>query len=192
MQCTRGAVLAVMFAATLSAPGAAQTANAGGGIAVKGGISYGNVSSSGVFPGEARQRTGGAIGVALVGGGVFGLGVEGLYAQRGIRARELDYIDVPLYLRFAVANPVLEPFVYAGPQGSYELKCASSGDPCPSGRPRMTYAGVIGAGVRLPALSGISVEGRYVYGLSDLKLTTVTDSENYRTRSFLLLFGLEF
>jgi hypothetical protein len=32
-------------------------------------------------------------------------------------------------------------------------------------------------------------EGRYVYGLTDLKLNTVTSSSSYKTRSFLLLVG---
>lgn len=186
-------LLGAVLVAMLAAPLAAQTpVNSSGGITLKGGISYGNVSNRGVFPGDARQRTGGAIGLSLASGGVIGLGLDALYAQRGIRTRALDYIDVPVYLRVAAENPVFEPFAYAGPQGSYELKCTSDADPCPSGRPRMTYAGVIGAGVRLASLNGISVEGRYVYGLSDLELTTVTDSESYRTRSFLLLFGIGF
>jgi hypothetical protein len=188
---------AVLVAAIVAVPLAAQPPmRSTGGLALKGGFSYGNVSNSGVFPGEARERTGGAIGLALVSGGVMGFGIEGLYAQRGITSsavggsRELDYIDVPLYLRVAAANPALEPFLYAGPQASFELKCGANGGSCPSGRPKTTYAGVIGGGVRLGALNGISLEGRYVYGLTDLKLTTVSDSESYKTRSFLILVGL--
>jgi hypothetical protein len=36
------------------------------------------------------------------------------------------------------------------------------------------------------------LEGRYIYGLTDLKLGTITSSTSYKTRSFLLLAGLTF
>jgi len=36
------------------------------------------------------------------------------------------------------------------------------------------------------------LEGRYVYGLTDLKLSTVTSSESYKTRSVLILVGWAF
>ena len=184
-------LLAVIVAVAVATPIAAQD---NGGIVLKGGLSYGGVSNSGVFPGEARTRNGAAIGIGLVTRKRVGFGLEGLYAQRGItgsagNSRELDYIDVPLYLRISALNPVIQPFAYAGPQVSFELRCDSNGGTCPSGREKVSYAGAIGGGVRLPRLGGLSVEGRYVYGLTDLKLGTISDSESYRTRSFMLLFG---
>jgi hypothetical protein len=54
------------------------------------------------------------------------------------------------------------------------------------------FAGVIGAGLRLSQMYGLSVEGRYIYGLTDLKLSTISSSESYQTRSFLLLAGIAF
>jgi len=164
---------------------------------LKGGLSYGDVTNSGVFPGDARTRSGAAIGVGILSGGRLGFGIEGLYAQRGIigdpgSSRELDYIDVPIYLRLAAQNPAIEPFMYAGPQVSFELKCDAGGGTCPSGREKVSYAGAIGAGARLPSFAGLSIEGRYVYGLTDLKLGTVSDSESYKTRAFMLLFGFAF
>jgi hypothetical protein len=164
---------------------------------LKGGLSYGDVSNGGVYPGNARTRSGAAIGIGLVSGGPLGFGVEALYAQRGIigdpgSSRELDYIDVPLYLQFAMRNPAVVPFAYAGPQVSFELKCDAGGGPCPSGRDKVSYAGAIGGGVRFPSFGGISIEGRYLYGLSDLQLGTVSDPESYKTRSFKLLFGIAF
>jgi hypothetical protein len=166
------------------------------GLGIKGGLSYGNVSNNGALPGNVDQRTGFAVGVSLATGGVIGFGIEGLYAQRGVTSsvigdsRELNYIDVPLYLRLAIPLGPISPFAYAGPQGSYELKCGTdSGNCVDSGRPKVTFAGVIGAGLRF---SGISVEGRYVYGLSDLKLNTVTTTDSYQTRSFMLLVGFGF
>lgn len=168
-----------------------------GGAMIRAGVSFGDVSNSGVLPGDVGRRDGAAIGIGFVSGGPLGIGVDAMYVQRGITgdigsSRELDYIDVPIYLRLAASNPSVEPYVLAGPQISFELKCDDNGDDCPSGRDRTTYAGIIGAGLRFPAVAGISVEGRYVYGLSDLELGTVGDDESYRTRSFMLLFGLGF
>lgn len=190
-------VLSLVGALAISIPVAAQEALPEAGFGIKGGLSYGDVSNSGVFPGGARTRAGVAVGLSFMTGGPVGFGIEGLYAQRGIigssgNSRELDYIDVPAYLRLATQHQVVQPFGYLGPQVSVELKCDSDGGSCPSGRDKWSYAGVIGGGVRLQRLRGLSVEARYIYGLTDLKLGTVTDSENYQTRSFMLLFGLGF
>lgn len=190
-------VLALAAALATAGPLAAQLGPTAGGVGIKGGLSYGDVSNSGVFPGGARTRTGLAIGLAMLSGGPIGIGAEVMYAQRGIvggsgNSRELDYIDVPVYLRVGMTVPEIQPFAYLGPQVSLELKCGSNGGSCPSGRDMWSYAGVIGAGVRFQRAAGLSLEARYVYGLSDLKLGTVTDSENYQTRSFMILMGIGF
>jgi outer membrane protein with beta-barrel domain len=165
-------------------------------LGFKGGFSYGNVSNRGILPGALRERTGFAAGIALANTrSLLGFGVEGLYAQRGVTSstatdsRKLDYIDVPAYLRVNLPTPGLAPYAFAGPQVSFELHCS---DACPSGRPKTTTAAVIGAGVRLGAQSAFSLEGRYLYGLTNLKLNTVTSSDSYKTRSFLILAGIEF
>ncbi|MHB1863973.1 MAG: porin family protein [Gemmatimonadaceae bacterium] len=166
-------------------------------IGMKGGLSYGNVSNVGALPGGLQSRTGYALGLGYESGGPIGIGLEGLYAQRGVQggsagdARELNYVDVPLYLRIAAPTPGITPFAYAGPQASFEVQCRAGGVNCPdTGRPKTTYAGVIGAGVRLAG--GLSLEGRYIYGLTDLKLSTVSTSSSYQTRSFMVLLGLGF
>jgi hypothetical protein len=185
-------ILALFVAVPLAAQGPTY-----GGLVLKGGLSYGDVSNSGVFPGGARTRSGAALGLGVLSGGPLGFGIEALYAQRGIigdpgSSRELDYIDVPIYLRVAMQNPAIEPFAYLGPQVSFELKCDANGGSCPSGREKISYAGAIGAGARLPSFGGLSIEGRYVYGLTDLELGTVSDPESYKTRGFMLLFGIAF
>ena len=189
------AVIGFLLLAGTSAVARAQD----GGLGIKGGMSYGNVSNSGALPGSVTQRSGFALGLSAATGGVVGFGIEGLYAQRGVTSsvagdsRHLDYIDVPVYLRLALPAGPISPFAYAGPQASYELNCGTDSGNCPdSGRPKITYAGVIGAGVRFGVLSGLSIEGRYVYGLTDLKLSTVSTSTSYQTRSFLVLLGLGF
>jgi Outer membrane protein beta-barrel domain len=188
-------VIGFLLSAGTSAVARAQ----GGGVGIKGGLSYGNISNGGAFPGSVAQRSGFAIGLSANTGGMIGLGIDALYAQRGFDnsiaadARHLDYIDVPVYLRLAAPMGAIAPFAYAGPQGSYELNCGTNSGNCPdSGRPKVTYAGVIGAGVAFGMLHGLSIEGRYVYGLSDLKLGTISTTQSYQTRSFLVLLGFGF
>jgi hypothetical protein len=190
-------LLSLVAALAMAAPLAAQMGSGDGSVGIKGGLSYGDVSNSGVFPGGAKTRTGIAVGLAMLSGGPLGVGVEALYAQRGIvgssgNSRELDYIDIPVYLRVGMTVPEIQPFAYLGPQVSVELKCGSNGGACPSGRDKWSYAGVIGTGVRFQRAAGLSLEARYVYGLSDLKLGTVTDSQSYQTRSFMILMGIGF
>lgn len=188
---------AALAAALLAVP---ALASAQGGVTLKGGFSYGNVSNRGVLPGNLSERTGFAVGVGISGTGLLGLGVEGLYAQRGVvsssnpdSSRKLDYVDLPVYLRASIPTPGIAPYAYAGPQFSFELNCRTGNGACPdTDRPKTSYAAVIGGGVRLGATSGFTIEGRYIYGLTDLKLSTVSSSESYKTRSFLILAGLSF
>lgn len=186
-----GILVAVTCA--LAPPAAAQ------GFAIKGGFSYGNVSNRGLLPGSLRERTGFAIGAGIGSNrALLALGIEGLYAQRGVDSdtpsdeRKLDYIDMPIYLRATLPTPIA-PYAYVGPQFSFEVRCRAGSDPCPdTDRPSVSYAAVIGGGVRLGNRGAFSLEGRYVYGLTDLKLSTVTTTESYETRSFMLLAGLGF
>jgi hypothetical protein len=166
------------------------------GFTLKGGLSYGNVSNTGVLPGTLQGRTGFAAGLSVVSTQrLIGVGAEALYAQRGVESsavggsRKLDYIDVPLFLRVSIPTSVT-PFAYAGPQASFELRCRTETTVCPdTDRPRQSFAAIIGAGISFGRRPMISVEGRYLYGLTDLNLSTITSSDNYRTRSFLGMIG---
>lgn len=179
---------------------APQLARAQGGFGIKGGFSYGNVTNRGLLPGALKDRTGFALGIGVSGTGLLGFGAEGLYAQRGVTSNtngeswKLDYIDVPVYLRAGLPTPGIAPYAYVGPQFSFEVHCnAGGGATCPdNGRPKTSYSAVLGGGVRLGAQSGFTLEGRYIYGLNDLKLSTVTSSQSYKTRSFLILAGFRF
>lgn len=171
------------------------SAHAQSGITFKGGLSYSVASNSGLTPG-ATDRSGFAVGIGVATSSPIGLGMDVLYAQRGYNSvlpgesRHVDYIDIPVYLRLAAPSSTVAPFAYVGPQVSYELHCGASGDSCPnSGRAKFTYAGTVGAGLKFGGSPGVSVEARYVYGLNDLKLSTLQNTENYKTRSLLLLLG---
>ena len=69
----------------------------------------------------------------------------------------------------------------------------AGGAPCPDAdRAKTSYAAAVGAGLRLGTSRALTMEGRYVYGLTDLKLGTVSDPQSYQTRSFLILVGIGF
>ena len=73
------------------------------------------------------------------------------------------------------------------------MRCRTGNDAdCADTSPRKStdYAAVIGAGLRLGRGTGITVEGRYVYGLQDLKLSTLTSGDSYKHRTFMLLVGI--
>lgn len=187
------ALTTVLFL-TLAASGAAGAQA----IGIKAGLSFGDVSNKGVLPDNLKTRTGFAAGIYLGTTGLIGIGAEALYAQRGLDENQavseqevkLDYIDVPVYIKVTLPTPVVQPFGYAGPQVSYEIRCrtASGGDCADAGdREKWDYAAVIGAGIRYKS---IGLEGRYVYGLRDLKLSTITSEESYKTRSFLILASI--
>jgi hypothetical protein len=175
--------------------------HAQGEAGIKGGVSFGNISNKGVLPGNLDTRTGFAGGIFLgYRVGFIGVGLEGLYARRGAKSdssfataqTRLDYIDVPAYVKVALPTPLLQPFAYVGPQVSFEVRCRTAADAaCPdaatSGRKKTDYAAVIGGGVRF---GGLGLEGRYIYGLRDLKLNTLTDTHSYKTRTFLILVSI--
>lgn len=168
---------------------------------IKGGASFGNISNKGVLPGDLKTRTGFAAGVSVgFGAQLLGIGAEALFAQRGLSSdgtgdAKLDYLDIPVFLKLQVPSPSIAPFGYLGPQVSFEVNCSNGDLDCSdNGRSTTDYAGVIGAGVKFGGSGavGVTVEARYVYGLKDLKLDTVTSDDSFKTRSFLILGGLVF
>lgn len=168
-------------------------------VGVKSGMSFGDVSNSGLLPGDVGRRSGFTIGVSAFTPGPLGLGLEGLYSQRGVssqagaQSRELEYLDLPVFLRVQIPTPGLAPFAYAGPQVSYELACNAGAGECPRGdRPSYPKAGVVGGGVKFGSETTVSVEARYIYGLDDLHLETVSDEESYKERSFVVMAGISF
>jgi hypothetical protein len=169
---------------------------------IKAGAAFGDVSNSGVLPGNLNGRTGFAGGISLESApSTFGFGVEGLFSQEGLTSSapassfKTSYISVPAYLRVMISTPAVKPFAYLGPQVSFEVDCSDGSGSCAdTDRKKTLYAGVFGAGIRFggKTSAGFSVEGRYIYGLTDLQPSTVTSSESYKVRTFLILGGIHF
>jgi hypothetical protein len=191
------AVLSVLgLTLAAAAPASAQVE-----FGLKGGASFGNISNKGLLPGDLKTRTGWAAGASIgFRARVIGVGAEALFARRGLSSNttggiKLDYVDIPVYLKIQAPTPGISPFGYLGPQVSFEVTCKVDDVDCGNGnRSKTDYAGVIGAGVKFGHEGGVgfTAEARYIYGLKDLKLDTVTSSESFKTRSFLILGGIVF
>jgi hypothetical protein len=191
----------LLAAPALALAAAAAPANAQVEFGIKGGASFGNISNKGLLPGDLKTRTGWAAGVSLgMRARVLGVGAEALFARRGLKSDgtgglKLDYVDIPVYAKVQAPTPGISPFAYLGPQVSFEVTCKVDDVNCTGGdRSKTDYAGVIGAGVKFGHEGGVgfTAEARYIYGLKDLKLSTVTTSESFKTRSFLFLGGIVF
>jgi hypothetical protein len=194
VQIMKRTLIAVAAAALCAMP---STSSAQGlGILV--GPSYGTVPNS--SSGSLHANSGFAFGLSAQSGGTLGFGINALYAQRGFTStdplvassQKLSYIDVPVYLRVAIHTAVVVPFALAGPQVSFELNCDASGANCPSGRPKQTFDGIGAIGVRFPMLAGLSIQGRYIYSLTNLNYGVVGNQNSYNQRSFMLLAGIGF
>ncbi|NOT06666.1 MAG: PorT family protein [Gemmatimonadales bacterium] len=195
----------VTLLALMAIPTIASAQGKPAGFGLKVGAVFANVSNSGVLPNDMGSRTGFSAGLALgIPGGVVGFGAEALYVQHGLKSSasanslKIDYVSIPVYLRLGIPTPGVQPYAYAGPQVSFELRCKIGSSDCPDNtfgggeRKKTTYAGVIGAGLRLGGKAGLTIEGRYVYGLTDLKYGTVTSSDSYKNRDLMILAGVSF
>jgi hypothetical protein len=187
-----------VIAVALLALCAVSTARAQG-FGLLGGWAYGAVpNTNATGAGAYTANNGFSAGLSLETGGVFGLGINGLYSQRGFTntvagfSQKLSYIDVPVYVKLQILNPIFVPFAFAGGQASFELNCDAGGTTCPSGRDKTTFDAVAGFGVRFPMIANLSVQGRYIYALKDLNYGTINNQSNYRQRSFALLLGIGF
>jgi hypothetical protein len=189
------ALTSLAILASASMPLAVQAQSESRGVAgIKGGAAFGMLSNDEDLPNDLDDRTGFAAGI--YGGvrlGVILIGAEALYAQRGLT--RLDYIDIPIYAEFILPIPAVQPYIYIGPQVSFEISCeTASGGSCPepSARSKTDFLGVGGLGVRLGSVSGfgVGIEGRYLFGFQDLDLDGVAGTTDNKNRGFMFLVSL--
>lgn len=159
-------------------------------------------------PGESIDSR---VGVALGGfvsvdlGSLFAIQAEAAWTQKGADlagggttlAIKLEYIEVPLLLRFQLPLPI-SPFVYAGPALSFKTRCRvevsgttlDCDDPLAQLSLKSTdLSGVIGAGVKF---GNFIVSLQYDRSLSDIRespgATTELKNETWTGRVGFALF----
>ena len=165
-------------------------------LGLKGGVSFATLSNKAP---DWKSRTGFALGAAFdLGSGLIGIQPEVLYVQKGVTfggtptsssdAPRLGYLDVPVLLKLTVRTPGIQPMAYAGPSVNFRLSCSVNGVDCKSLTKSTDYGVVLGGGVRLGGSHGLTVEGRYTWGLKDVHDPGAGVAN--QTRTFLLLAGV--
>ena len=172
-----------------------RSASAQTSIGLKGGLSFATLSNK--HP-DWKSRTGFAAGIAFdMRAGPIGLQPELLYVQKGVTsdgtptsdAPRLDYAEIPVLIKVTIPIPGVQPFVYAGPSIGFRLNCKVAEVTCPSGLVKSTdFGAALGGGIRLGGNKGLTLEGRYTWGLKDIH--DVKAGVETRTRTFLLLAGV--
>jgi hypothetical protein len=163
-------------------------------LGIKGGLSYATLSNKAP---DFETRTGFAAGIALdMRAGLIGLQPELLYVQKGVTANgspsgsspKLDYAEVPVLVKLTLGTPGVQPMIYAGPSVGFRLNCKVLEANCPSGTVKSTdWGAVLGGGLRFGGKKGLTIEGRYTWGLKDIH--DVGSGVDQKTRTFLALVG---
>jgi hypothetical protein len=184
---------ALLVAIVVGTPG---TMVAQASLGIKGGLSFATLTNK--LP-DWKSRTGFAVGMALdLRSGMIGLQPEVLYVQKGVAldgtpsssttAPRLGYIDVPVLLKVTIAAPAIQPMFYAGPSVNFRLSCSFNGVDCKDATASTDYGVVLGGGVRLGGNHGLTLEGRYTWGLKDVHDPGA--GVKNETRTFLVLAGI--
>lgn len=131
---------------------------------------------------------------------VIGIQPEVLYVQKGVEfdgspssssnAPQLSYIEVPVLLKLTIPTPGVHPMIYAGPSVMFRLTCSFAGVDCKSQFSSTDYGAVFGGGIRIGGDHGLTLEGRYTWGLKDINDPGAGVKQ--QTRTFLLLAGVSF
>ena len=165
-------------------------------LGFKGGVSFGTLSNKAP---DWKTRTGFAAGLALdIRASVIGIQPEVLYVQKGVEfdgapsaspdAPRLSYIEIPVLLKVTIPTPGIQPMFYAGPSVMFRLTCSFGGADCTNMVSSTDYGAVLGAGLRFGGNHGVTVEGRYTWGLKDIHDPGAGVQQ--QTRTFLLLAGV--
>lgn len=162
---------------------------------IKGGLSFATLSNK---QPDWETRTGFAAGIALdTRAGPIGIQPELLYIQKGVTgdgtpssdAPKLDYIEVPVLLKLTLPIPAIQPFVYAGPSIGFRLSCKVGEIDCDSDVIKSTdFGAALGGGIRFGGARGLTLEGRYLWGLKDINKPSA--GVESKTRTFLVIAGI--
>lgn len=181
-----------------ASPPAQQAPQSGGGvgIGVKGGPLFSSLTAAQT---DVSNRTG-FIGGLFIGGnrhGVVGVGVDILYARKGLKdtdgvTLDLDYINVPVYARINAGSSSLNKASVYGIIGvdlNFLLKAKFNvlDTDAKDDFTQADYGLAVGIGAEI---TRFVIEGRYTKGLGNI--AKKTGAEELKTQSFAVMFGVRF
>ena len=156
---------------------------------IKGGLSFASTTDSDLVP-DVSTKTGFAAGFGYGWrlGDIFEIRPEAFFVQKGgefsdVGDLEINEINLPILLQANFAIP-LGPYLYAGPQGEFELDCTVADADCVDTE-SFRWGAVAGLGIRFGG--SLSLEGRYNWTLDE-----VTNDVGAKPRTILLLAGFSF
>lgn len=163
-------------------------------IGIKGGLTFATLSNKSP---DWDTRSGFAAGLAFdLRSGPVGIQPEILYVQKGVSfdgsptegGPKLDYLEIPVLLKFTVPTEGIQPFIYGGPSFGLRLSCKVAEITCDDDEVKSTdFGAALGAGIRVGGDKGLTIEGRYTWGMRDLgDFNSGVDS---KTRTFMVLLG---
>lgn len=213
-----GSLIVAALCSGLAAPVAAQMGS-GLELGIKGGPTFSTVSVDDDEGADFSNRTAFGVGAFLriPLGSMIAFQPELLYVGKGTKATgddledvelglELNYIEIPLLIQVPFgAGQGATPYLFGGASLAFETGCTFSLESedvsldvdCDEGdeqdleleRKKFDYGAVIGAGLRLPAGSGVfHIEGRYTLGLANLDDSGNSD-DSFKNRSAAAYVG---
>ncbi len=191
-------VLAPVAASAQQSAPQASSNHGGIGIGVKAGPLFSSLDEANVTNGFSNRT--GVIGGLFLGGnrpGLIGVGVNLLYAKKGAKDPNssdfvnLDYIEVPVYLRINAGSSStggVSVYGVVGPNFDFLLKANSKdGTDLKSLFNRADYGVQFGAGVEI---TRFIVEGRYTKGIGNIAKNK--NDPTLKTKTFAIMFGVRF
>jgi hypothetical protein len=180
------------LAALLALVSATAEAQAPIRIGIKGGLAFATQSDNAApdFDTKTGFTAGASLPIRLA--SIFDIQPEALFVQKGGEGQNVRFFEVPLFLRLNIPVGAVRPFALAGPSVGFRLSCDFGGvSDCDAlGIEKREYGVALGGGVRLGSRMGFTLEGRYSWGLKDIN--NLTAGVDVKTRTFLLLAGIEF
>jgi len=157
------------------------------GLEAGGDAAYFENSDASQIQGSHYGLAGGAF--AEFGLGDFAIQPEVLYIRKGAQTLDatstfvVDYIEVPVLLKYYFGLPVINPAIFIGPYVAFNT-LAQAQNGIITNPSSTDWGGVAGAEIHLGALS---LSGRWELGISH-----VTTDTNIQNRDFLVLLGYSF
>jgi outer membrane protein with beta-barrel domain len=124
-------------------------------------------------------------------------GVEALNTGSGSRDLSIDYVEVPLLLRYRAFGGPYAPYLMVGPSLGYDLKCeVTNGATGPDGadcddqgieRAKLDIGAAAAVGLEFKfGFAALLLEGRYTHGFTDI---LDPDADTVKNRSFAGFVG---
>jgi len=169
----------LILSAVLATPALGQ------GLGIRGGVTFSDLTEAD----DLDSRTGLALGVHVnLPLASMLVQTEALYIQKGAADFDADFLEGSALLKLGIPLPVVSLYGLVGPFAGYRVSCDVPVGDC--NEEKWDYGAVLGGGVRIGAVKGLTGEVRYEYGFKNL--AEEASSISPQSRTWLLLAGFDF